>query len=125
MGEYITQAMLDDGKQGMSTHNWREENVFTDWPENGEILRTVANSKGVYEIHVRFENGIGLKSTRELNLEEALSLYLELDEKLELGPTERYIDLPNHVLEQSSIFNKKILEAMKKKGMYFKTRNKK
>lgn len=83
-----------------------------------KLIYAESDSEGMYTLHVRFENGLGLSSVEKLTLREVAVLAFSYAE--ELGHNEKavWIDLPDHALSQSSVLNHALKKSLQQAGLY-------
>ncbi|WP_068778193.1 hypothetical protein [Paenibacillus sp. GM2] len=106
-------------KVDFHTYEVSAHNPFECYPE-GKYIIAAADDDGRYELHIRHTNGLGLTSKNKMTLLEAVTLSFHFRDELSLPASAIWIDLPNHVLDQPIILNRKVKEMMKRLGMYWK-----
>lgn len=89
----------------------------------GKKIVALADAEGNYTLYVHLDNGLGLSTTEKLSLHEVAYLAYGYADELEFMNNMVYIDLPHHVLNQPSIFSRKLKKDLKKRGLYWSTRN--
>lgn len=102
-----------------NTYYLDDHNPFDRFPE-GKYIAAEADESGMYSIHIRFNNGLGLTSKEKMILHEAAGLLFTYRDELELPNSAVWVDLPNHVVDEPGIFNRMVKNMLKRKGMYWK-----
>jgi hypothetical protein len=99
------------------TYEVAKHNPFERFPE-GKYIVAEADQDGMYALHIRFDNGLGLSSVNKMTLHEAANLAIRYQEGLGLPKSSVWFDLPDHVLEQPAILNRRLKEHLRRKGLY-------
>lgn len=106
-------------KMKFKTYELSEHNPFNQLSE-GKLIALEADEEGLYSIHIRFKNGLGLTSKEKVTLHKAVTAALYLIDDMGLSVKNLWLDLPNHVLEEPGILNRKLKDMMTRKGLYWK-----
>lgn len=104
-----------------NTYDLKEHNPFERFPA-GKYVVAEANDDGLYNIHVRFDHGGGMTTIESFPLHRVFHIVSGFQADLELPNRAIWFDLPDHVLEQPSLFNRRLMATLKRKGMYWKGR---
>lgn len=94
-------------------------NPFRKFPADKFILAT-ADEAGLYEIHIRFPNGLGLSSVNKYDFYESAAHAFAYADELGYPDSAVWIDLPDHVIEQSDILSRKLKKELQQMGYYWK-----
>lgn len=94
-------------------------NPFSRFP-HGKLVVAEADVDGLYSLHVQLKNGYGLSSIDKFSLLEVERLINGYAQELEYPRSVIWLDLPDHVLEQPILFNKKLKRYLQNQGLYWK-----
>lgn len=101
-----------------------KHNPFERFPPE-KYIAAEADEAGEYTVHVRYKNGLGQSIVEKLTLFEAATLAFRFQDGLGLPQDSVWIDLPDHVINEPSILNRRIKDNLKKKGLYWKNTKRK
>lgn len=117
------------GQLTFHTYEVAKHNPFERFPK-GTYIAAEADQDGLYTLHIRFDNGLGLSSENKLTLYETVVLAFRYLDHLNFrglkgtdNPNEAvYIEFPDHVLEKPDVFNHRVKKLLQAKGYYWKDR---
>lgn len=111
--------MSEQGRITINNYDLAEHNPFERFP-SGKYFVAEAHNDGKYTVHVRFDNGLGVSTEEKVDLREAMRLIIRWQGALEMPNNTIWVDLPDHVLNEPNILNKKLKEKLKRKRLYWK-----
>lgn len=114
--------MSEQSKITLNNYELAKHNPFERFPP-GKYFVAEAHDDGTYTVHVRFDNGLGVSTEEKIELLEALRLINRWQGVLEMPNNTVWVDLPDHVLNEPNILNKKLKEMLKKMGLYWKRKS--
>lgn len=106
-------------KMHFTNYDVAKHNPFERFPP-GKYIVAEADDNGEYTLHIRFDNGLGRSSVEKMELLEVVILAFKCQEILELPFGAVWFDLPNHVVDNPSLFNRHVKEMLKRNGLYWK-----
>ncbi|MGE7273562.1 hypothetical protein ACQKK5_19125 [Brevibacillus panacihumi] len=100
------------------TYSIAEHDPLAKFPK-GVMVGAEADDQGMYTVHVKLKNGLGLSTLTKHTLVEANKLVERYSKGLGYPDNAWYIDIPAHVLEQDNHYNRNLKKKMLKSGTYF------
>ncbi|MEM5817326.1 MAG: hypothetical protein AAGU16_05610 [Desulfitobacterium hafniense] len=105
------------------TYEIAKHDPFEQFP-NEKFIYAESDSDGMYTLHVRFKNGLGLSSTEKLTFHDAAVIAFAYAEEIGYSEGLVWVDLPEHVLEQPDVLNRTLKKSLQRAGLYWKGKKK-